>query len=154
MEALIEKFKVNGKVYIWMYTDNQKNYPGWNLTVDLQAGISLIELLDLMTASEWSSKKTISTELPTKFQLKVPNNELGLAKWRTKPKLTLNYRKEESKDFWLITETDNGIEIQFGKTKLTDLKNAINRVPKGDGDYAISDMDDKNILYIWWNSVK
>jgi len=154
MKALIEKFKVNGKVYIWKYIENQRNYPGWNLTVDLKASKNLSELLDLMTASDWPSKKIISTELPTETQLKIPNNNIGLAKWKSKPKLTLNYKKGESENHWLITETDNGVEIQFGKTKLVDLKNTINGIPKGEGDYAISDLDDNNILYFWWNSEK
>jgi hypothetical protein len=152
MTAPIEKFKVNGKVYIWKFIDNQRNYPGWNLTVDLKASKNLSELLDLMNDSEWPSKKTISTELPTKSQLKVPNNRGGLAKWKSKPKLTLNYKKGESDNYWLITETDNGVVIQFGKAKFEELKNAINGIPKGVGDYAISDPEDKNVLYFWWNS--
>ena len=151
MNTQIEKFKVDGKVYVWKYTENQRNYPGWNLTVDLKASKNLSELLDLMNTSEWPGKMTISTELPTESQLKVPNNHGGLAKWNSKPKLTLNYIKGESENHWLIKEIDNCIEIQFGKTKLIELKNAINGIPKGDGEYAISDNKDESILYFWWN---
>jgi hypothetical protein len=49
---------------------------------------------------------------------------------------------------------DNGIEIQFGKEKLTELQNAINGIPKGNGDFAISDQNEENILYFWWNLEK
>ncbi len=54
----------------------------------------------------------------------------------------------------MISKNDNGIEIQFGKAKLTELQNAIKGIPKGNGDFAIFDHNDENILYIWWNLEK
>jgi hypothetical protein len=154
MKAQIEKYKISGKVYAWTYKGNNRNYPGWNFTVDLKAGESLSELLNLMNTCEWSTKKTISTELPTQAQLNVPNYENGNAKWKSKPNLTLNCKTSESDNHWLIKELDTGIEIQFGKAKLTELQNAIKGIPKGNGDFAIFDQNDENILYIWWNLEK
>ena len=149
MKAQIEKYKITGKVYTWTYKDNQLNYPGWNFTVDLKASESLSTLLNLMNDSEWSSKKIISIELPTESQLKVPNKQNGTANWKSKPNLTLNCKMSESADYWKINELDNSIEIQFGKAKLTELQNAINGIPKGNGDFAISDQNEENILYFW-----
>ena len=63
----------------------------------------------------------------------------------TKPR----YKTSESENHWLIKELDNGIEIQFGKEKLTELQNAIKGIPKGKGDFAISDQNEENILYFW-----
>ena len=96
MKAQIEKHKVNGKVYTWSYKDNNRNYPGWNFTVDLNASKSLSDLLNLMNDCEWSTKKTISTELPTELQLSVPNNQNGVAKCKSKSNLTLNCKTSES----------------------------------------------------------
>ena len=154
MKARIEKFKIKGKVYTWIYKDNFRNYPGWNFTIDLQASRCLSELLDLMKSCEWSSKKKFSTELPTDFQLGVPNNQSGTAKWKSEPNLTLNFKASESENYWRINELNNGIEIQFGKAKLTELQNAINGIPKGNGDFAISDQNEENIIYFWWNNEK
>jgi hypothetical protein len=151
MKAQIEKFKVNGKVYAWTYKDNNRNYPGWNFTVDLKASESLSELLNLMSDCEWSTKKKVTTELPTQAQLDVPNNQNEIARWKSKPNLTLNCKTSESENHWLLSEHDNGIEIQFGKEKLTELQNAIKGIPKGNGDFAISDQNEENILYFWWN---
>ncbi|MCF1423247.1 hypothetical protein [Mangrovimonas futianensis] len=53
MKAQIEKHKVSGKVYVWTYKDNNRNYPGWNFTTDLKASESLSELLNLMSDCEW-----------------------------------------------------------------------------------------------------
>ncbi|SDH08093.1 hypothetical protein [Psychroflexus sediminis] len=151
MKAEIEKYKVKGKVYTWTYKDNQRNYPGWNFTVDSNASESLFELLNLMDACEWSTKKTLPTTSPTQNQLNVPNNQNGTAQWKSKPNLTLNYKTNESENHWRINELNNGIEIQFGKTKLTELQNAINGIPKGNGDFAICDQNEENILYFWWS---
>ncbi len=151
MKAQIEKYKITGKVYTWTYKDNLRNYPGWNFTVDLKASESLSTLLNLMNDCEWSSKKTISTELPTESQLKVPNNQNGAASCKSKPNLTLNCKTSESENYWKVIELDNGIEIQFGKAKLTELISAIIEIPKGKGDFTITDQNDMNVIYFWWN---
>ncbi len=154
MKAKIEKFKVNGKVYAWTYKDNQRNYPGWNFTLDKNACKSLTELLDLMNTCEWSSKKSFGLEIPNELQISLPNNQNGNAAWKTVSKLTFNHRKNESENHWLIKKSENGIEIQFGINKLTELQNAIKGIPKGEGDFAISSENDENILYFWWNLEK
>ena len=151
MKAQIEKYKISGKVYCWKYKENERNYPGWNFTVDVKASRSLSQLLDLMSLCEWSSKKKIQIEMPTGSQLTVPNNQGGRARWKTISKMTLNCKKTEPENHWAITELGEEIEIQFGKSKLTELQNAIKEIPNGKGDYAIADEDDESILYFWWN---
>ncbi|WP_289056176.1 hypothetical protein [Carboxylicivirga marina] len=154
MKTQIEKYKVHGKVYAWTFKDNQRNYPGWNLTVDLTASKDLTTLLDFMKVCEWTSKKTIDLELPTNLQIAIPNNQNGQAKWKTKSNLTLSCKKNESDNHWVINETKSGIEIQFGKNKLTELQTAIIGIPEGKGDFAIANEQDDDILYIWWNTNK
>jgi 3'-phosphoadenosine 5'-phosphosulfate sulfotransferase len=154
MKAQIEKYKINGKVYCWKYKDNERNYSGWNFTVDLKASRNLSELLDLMSLCEWSSKKKIQIEMPTSSQLTVPNNQGGRAKWKTSSKITLNSKKTEPENHWKIREMGDEIEIQFGKAKLTEFQNAIKEIPNGKSDYAIADQDDENILHFWWNLEK
>ena len=149
MKSKIEKHKINGKIHTWIYKDNNRNYPGWNFTIDSKASENFLELLNLMNTSEWSTKKVITTELPTQTQLNGVNNQSGIAKWKSKPNLTLHCKTTESKNHWLIKELDNGIEIQFGKTKLVEFQNAIIEIQKGNGDFAISDKNEENILYFW-----
>jgi hypothetical protein len=149
MKEKIQKYKINGEVYTWTCKDNNRNYPGWNFMIDKNGVENLIELLDLMKKCEWSSKKTIRIENPTDSQLRIPNNLNGKAKWKTKDKLILNCRKTEPENYWLIKETDKELEFRFGGQKLIDLQNAISRIGKGNGDFAISDNNEENILYFW-----
>ena len=156
MKDRIAKQNIKGKIYAWKYLENSRNYPGWNFTVDKNGCESLLELLDLMKLCEWSSKKEIYTSIPTEKQIKVPNNQRGLAKWKSVSKLILSSKKGDEKNHWKVIENGNEIEIQFGEDKLIEFEKAIIGIPKGEGDFAISNnaYDDENIFYIWWNLEK
>lgn len=152
MKEQINKLKVKGKIYIWKYLENSRNYPGWNITTDKIGGESLLELIDLMITCKWSSKKTFQTMEPNKNQLNVPNNKNGKAEWKSVQNLTLNLKKEIEPDFWEIIDKGNEIEISLGNNSLLKLEKAIKRILNNDGDFAIySSNDDENVLYFWWN---
>lgn len=152
MKEQINKLKVKGKIYIWKYLENSRNYPGWNITTDKIGGESLLKLIDLMITCKWSSKKTFQTIEPNKNQLNVPNNKNGKAEWKSVQNLTLNLKKEIEPDFWEIIDKGNEIEILLGNNSLLKLEKAIKRILNNDGDFAIySSNDDENVLYFWWN---
>ena len=154
MDTQITKFKIKGRVYLWKYKENARNYPGWNLTMNNPASNSLTELLDLMKYSEYQSRKKVKITTPTSQQLDVPNNRNGQADFISVNNLLLNFEKFEDPNFWKIIENDDQIELRFGSERLTELKKAIMGIPEGEGDFAISDERDENILYLWWNSEK
>lgn len=152
MKEQINKLKVKGKIYIWKYLENSRNYPGWNITTDKIGGESLLKLIDLMITCKWSSKKTFQTIEPNKNQLNVPNNKNGKAEWKSVQNLTLNLKKKIEPDFWEIIDKGNEIEILLGNNSLLKLEKAIKRILNNDGDFAIySSNDDENVLYFWWN---
>jgi|LakMenEpi03Aug12_release.lakeMendotaPanAssembly.Ray.scaffolds.fasta_scaffold1288176_1 hypothetical protein len=150
MKEQIEKLKISGRVYIWKYTDNDRNYPGWNMTVDNSASQELSQLLDMMEKCEWSTNKNILTTRPTDNEISAPNNKNGVAKWTTKSKIIFSLKTNMTPDFWVTTETADELEISFGKEKLKELKEAIINISKGKGDHSIADKDDNNILTFWW----
>lgn len=150
MKGKIEKLKISGGVYIWKYTDNDRNYPGWNMTVDNSASQELSLLLDLMEKCEWTTNKKVLTTRPTDREIGAPNNRNGIAKWTTKSTIIFSLQTNKTPDYWMTTETADELEISFGKEKLQGLKDAIINIPKGKGDYSIADKDDSNILTFWW----
>ena len=154
MKDKILKQNINGNIYIWKYLENSRNYPGWNFTADKKACNCLLELFRLMQLCEWSSKKEIQTSKPTINQFKIPNNQNREAKSKTSKKLILNFKKNEEQNFWKLIENENDIEIQFGEKKITDFENAVNEILKGNGDFAIANETEDNILYFWWNSLE
>lgn len=147
MKLDIEKFKFVGEIYIWKYTNNTKNYPGWNLTLNKEAAQNLLKLFDLMLKSEWSAKKNIQTAPVTQFQADIPQNRNS--NWKSKPKILFKYNNNDLNEFWQIIETDDCVEILFGKEKLYKLKESIHNIISGKSDFAISDSNEDNILYFW-----
>jgi len=150
----IEKLKVSGKIFIWRYTDNDRNYPGWNLTVDKMASQDLSQLFRLMEQCDWSTKKSVSTSQPTDKELSVPNNRQGTAKWMSKPAITFIVRKDGGADVWAVHEKKNEIEIALSKNRLQQLRDAILDVPNGRAETSIADSKQENILTFWWRLEK
>jgi len=150
----IEKLKVAGQISIWRFTDNDRNYPGWNLTIDGQASQDLLQLFDLMDKCDWSTKKSLGTNKPTDNELRVPNNRQGTAKWLTKPTITFATKSNGASDYWTTEEKKEELEIIFSKDKLKQLRQAIADIPNGKGDISIADNKDENLLTFWWRSEK
>jgi hypothetical protein len=150
MKEQIEKLKISTGVYIWKYTDNDRNYPGWNITLDYSTSQELSQLFDMMEKCEWSTNKKVLTTRPTDKEISAPNNRNRTAKWTTKSKIIFSLRGNEAPDYWLTTEKMDELEISFGKEKLKTLKDATINIPHGNGDYSIADKDDNNILTFWW----
>ncbi len=151
MDKEIDKLKATGKVYLWEYSENDRNYPGWNMTVNNEAAQSLDKLLDLMDSSEFPSSKSIELTIPTQAQLNVPNNRKGEANFKTIKTLKLCFKKFDDQELWETKRNRNELEIRFGAKKLKEFRNAIMGIPKGEGDFAIADGQDESIVYFWWN---
>jgi hypothetical protein len=146
MESQIEKFKLKGRLFVWKFHPENRNYPGWNLTGDTEGCNSLIELLELMQASSFPSRKTIATQTATISQVKAAT---GTKPFKSANKLTLRYRKGEPQ-FWYTEEVDNGIRVTFGEREIELLQTALRRIIKGEGDFAIGDSEDEHLVYFWW----
>ena len=64
-DTTVAKWKQNGKIFLWTYLENKKNYPGWQFSADLVGANSLLQLFDKMTNANWSSFKDIYISKPT-----------------------------------------------------------------------------------------
>jgi hypothetical protein len=147
MKQEIEKLNITSEIFIWKYLENERNYPGWNISFDKSVAEKLLELINLMDSCEWSSKKIIKVKTPSQTQLKIANNRNGEAKWKTKFSLVLNFKKDEP-TLWKMIEEENQIEIRFGQKRLIELRNAVVKKIDNLNDFAIY-LDDENCLYFW-----
>src|SRR5688572_30111766 len=76
MDDAVKRWELRGHVYLWRYKGNARNYPGWHLTADAPACVALIELVDLMGGSRFSSSSPVPLSPPTEHQVGVPNAPL------------------------------------------------------------------------------
>lgn len=149
MKNIIEKFTIEGNIYIWKYTENTRSFPDYNITFEKKAGQDLIKLLDLMIDCEWSTKKMLKSNPPDIDILNSANNNKGLANWKSETYIILSLRKNEDENFWKIINHEDSLEIQFGINKALEFQKSIEAVFIGKNDFAISDDNDENILYFW-----
>ncbi|MBK9047182.1 MAG: hypothetical protein IPL74_10825 [Bacteroidetes bacterium] len=153
-KTLIEKFQIRGNAYLWKYKDNERNFPGWNLTVDKEASERLVKLLDMMYQCEWATNKLVKVTPPKGKLISIPNNWGGTAAWESVASLKIISTKTVQLNHWRITEKLPIVEIEFGPSSLAKLKQAIAGIPHGIGDFSIGDVSDENLLTFWWNLEK
>jgi hypothetical protein len=151
MDSKISKYKVLGKIYIWKYKENKRNFPGWNLTVNNEGSKSLLNLLELLESSQYPSRKRVMLSEPTSKQLGVPNNRGGNARYKPARVLELRFKKFNNEEIWRMAEQESVVILEFGTNKMRELKSAIAGVPEGKGDFGICDAEDENVLFFWWN---
>lgn len=150
MDNHIDKYRVQGRIYIWQYVPYNRNYPGWNLTADQHACDSLIDLLGLMRSSAYPSRKTIQTVQPTEKVVSVANRSNG---YNSKPRLSLKYN-EDAPVTWKLDDSGDELLVTFNSERIIKLQAALQKVKLGEGDFAVADDQDENILYFWWNLEK
>src|ERR1043166_2550664 len=109
MDSNIEKYHLRGRVSLWKYKAESRNYPGWNLTSDKEGCESLLSLLQLMQASSFSSHKRINLTPPTTQSIKAAAD----LSFKAVRQLSLRYRKGEP-TLWRTQETADCVQLSFG----------------------------------------
>jgi len=120
MDDSVKRWKLQGHAYIWRYQGNTRNYPGWHFTADAQGCVSLLELLDMMAASRFSSEAQVPLTVPTERQLGVPNAPLQYV-----PVNSLEIYHSPTKvtpDHWQLTENANRVRLEVGRETLGELR--------------------------------
>ena len=145
----VDRWKQQGLVYFWRYTENARNYPGWNLTADQTFCEGFADLIDRMLNAPYNCQKSLTVALPTKKVLGVPNNRGGSAKWKAPGSLVLKHRKGNvPEDISFVEESENTVIVGASRRDLEVLRECVSEIPKGKGDYSIEIGD--VALWFWW----
>jgi hypothetical protein len=145
----VDRWVQEGRLYLWRYTENTRNYSGWHLTADDVCCQSLADLIGRMLSARWGSQKTLAVTPPTKEVLGVPNNRGGRARWEAPGGLLLKYPKGAIGDEYSELEERGGrLILSAGRQQLELLKECVLKVPRGEGDYAIT--VGETSLWFWW----
>ena len=141
------QWKQQGSVVLWRYTENLRNYPGWQLTADAMGCHSLVELLDAFDADGVAGSRAVNISPPTPAILTVPNNRR--AQWVAPTKLRVSFSTTPSQ--WRFPEALEPAGLTVGAEWLQKLRHGILGIPLGEGDFAIGNSDDGNLpLWFWW----
>jgi hypothetical protein len=150
----VENWTQSGRLYLWRYGQNTKNYPGWNLAADETGWQSIADLLERMAESTRDSRREISVSRPTALALSVPNNPVGSKELESKQSLILNVQRNEVADqHWKLESSASRVILELGTAQLGVLHAAVLAVQRTGGDFAIGP-DDKatwkeSSLWFW-----
>lgn len=136
----INDWKQDGRVSIWRYEGDLRNYPGWQLNCDEAGAASLVCLIKVLAQSTESSERTVSVTRPAQRQLSVPNCS---AKSRSPDKLILKVSPE-----WCISELEGKVILCFPREMASEIENGLQALLEGGGDYCIGEKGSK--LWFWW----
>ena len=140
-------WKQSGRISLWRYSENERNFPGWHLNADAAGCQSLINLLDAL-AADGAGSRTVALSAPTTKQLGVPNNKGGLAAWVAPDKLRVKF-SPAPQEWSFLPDLDPAV-IAVGSAWLAQLREGIAGIPAGRGDYSIGDRKGSLPLWFWW----
>ena len=134
----VDKWKQEGRLYLWRYVENTRNYPGWNLTADEAFCRSFTDLIQRMLDAQYNCQKQLFITEPTTEILCVPNNHRGRAASKSPKSLLIKHQKDESlDDYAALDEVSETVVLSAGRQKLGLIRNCVFKILEGDNDYAI-----------------
>jgi hypothetical protein len=140
----IDCWRLHGKVFLWRFAENTRNYPGWDCTADPEGCRSLLDLFTLMADAACSSKKDITITRPTEEIATRPGHRCG-GEWLSPGRLRLVYPKSKVVDnLWRWDCNLQSATLTIGRSKLEALRHAFESVGAGKGDFCIH-ADDQNV---------
>ena len=132
-DAAVDRWKLEGRLYVWRFPERVKGMEGWHLNADAPACKSMTDLLDRMFAAEWKTQKHIPVSVPKRMLVG------GGHKWEAVSELLLRYPKGEVEDNFWHTELLEGniLLLTAGAAKLRDLRQSLVGLPAWKDDFAI-----------------
>ncbi len=118
------RWQQRGKIYLWQYTENTRNFPGWHLVVDSTASDSLAALVASLSEAQEPIHRTLQISRPTQNVLRIPNNKDGLARFSAPEKLVI-YFDPTSEGLWAFEWVDDVAEWRLGANSITELGSAL-----------------------------
>ncbi|MGK2883293.1 MAG: hypothetical protein ACSLE8_00695 [Rhodococcus sp. (in: high G+C Gram-positive bacteria)] len=131
-----------GRIALWRYRENRRNYPGYHMTCDAVGGEWLAEQIRKLRPG-----KTLQVSLTpvTDEILSVPANwspAVGFNVWH----ITF----DSSIKTLVFSEAHPRCHLSLPPESIPDLSAGISSMVAGKGDYAIGETDQQELWFWWW----
>jgi hypothetical protein len=141
-------WRQSGRISLWRYCENARNYSGWQINADAQGCTSLIDLLDALPQLP-GGYRTLTIAAPKQEQLCVPNNKGGTAAWLAPDKLRICL--VDAPSHWAFPADLQPACLQIGVDWLPRLREGIAEMGAGRGDYAVGPRGKRTeAIWFWW----
>jgi hypothetical protein len=101
-------WKQSGRLFFWRFTENVRDYPGWNYMLDPAGAKSVAALLHVMSKSETGCSRVVQVSQPTTEVLRIPNNRGAGCVTPTKLRIELDIADP---DAWSLD--DDGVALHW-----------------------------------------
>ncbi|GJM08357.1 MAG: hypothetical protein DHS20C11_06330 [Lysobacteraceae bacterium] len=116
-------WRQKGKIYLWRYEGNEKNYPGYHFATNKSGLASFRVLLGALLEAKLGANRTIRLEQPTRDILAVPNNTRGRAVSRERLGI-----EKGAESQWQVIETTESVKIVLGEKWITEFTDMLKLV--------------------------
>ena len=136
----IHDWSKSGKIAIWRYEPQAKNFPGWHMSCDSEGYKSLNELLSVFLDSESMKKRTLVLDTPDPY---IASSTL---KKTMQNKLVIVKSSDDSQ--WLLSDDCGKLILDIGSGKITELMGGVNDALTGKYDFSVGATNGQN-LWFW-----
>lgn len=104
----LDTWRQSGRLFLWRFTENVRNYPGWHFMLDRAGSISISQLMHAMSRTSGNCIRTVQISQPTTEVLRVPNNKASGCIAPTKLRIELDTADPTA---WVLD--DDGVAAQW-----------------------------------------
>lgn len=136
-------------IYLWLYKENKRNYPGYHLTADNAGCDHLIRLAEELGNAKSAITHKIELSPVNEKILAVPNNTRG-----NKTAVSFKFWKlacnpEFKKAHFLYDNSYPTCTLELSPQQAGCIAEGVRDIKKGRGDYCIGGKGD-HLLWFWW----
>jgi hypothetical protein len=131
-----------GRIALWRYRENRRNYPGYHMTCDATGAGWLKTRLAQLSVQQ--PLKIALTPVTEKI-LSVPANwsaAVAFSEWR----ITI----DPSADTLSFAEQHPRCDLALSQEDVADLVKGVSDIAAGKGDYMIGERDQQELWFWWW----
>jgi len=152
----IRDWRSAGKLYLWRYPGNPRQYSGWHCTADKSGGEALLELLGAFGAEESIVSRVLPLAVPTREILEVPNFEGGRAPCAAHTQWRISFHPGATDArLWRFPSSEALAHLELGLEQLPRLAAGVRELMSGGGDCCIGQDSKQSVaecsdLWFWW----
>ena len=139
-----------GRVFLWRYRENRRNYPGYHLTADAAGCDFLLASLRRLAAAERARRIELPLAPVGPEILAVPNNRRGNSTVKRFTRLELVTEPDFERAHLRFTEQHPKCVMNLSAAQAECVAGGVQDVAAGKGDYCIGEVRDQE-LWFWWH---
>lgn len=134
-----------GRVCLWKYASDSRNYAGTHLTADPAGCDTILAALAKLENATKASSVQLPIVAPGRVELDVVAHRapvISAATW------TIRHDPQSEATTWRLSWTPKTVLLEVGLDRLAEFRAGVEDVRRGEGDYCIGAEGEE--LWFWW----